>query len=359
MSKILKFGVIPLIIILVLATLVFFLLYSFNINRSASEESQDIHFAIEQGEGVKNIAEKLKEKDLIYSEFWFNFYVWFRGKEKDFKPGGYILNTDNSIVDTVRTLTSERQADRTEEDEVTIKIPEGWNIERMGEYFEEQGLFSQEEWLDVVGHPRVDYREETEHPKPMNLAGDLEILENKPEHLSWEGYLFPDTYRVYEDSTPKEVAWKMIENLDGKITEKMRKDMEKQDLTIHEVLALASLLEEEVSESEDMKIVSGIFRTKLKRGEKLRSCASLAYILGENKPQYSTEDTQVKSDYNTYALKGLPPGPVSNPGLKAIRAAIYPKYTTYNFFLTRPDTKETVYAKTFSEHKKNKEKYLK
>ncbi len=359
MKKIVKFGIIPGILVLVIAIFTFFLLYSFNVNKPASEQSKDIHFVIEEGQGVKVIGKNLLDQGLIRSKFWFELYVWFQGKSGDFQAGDYILNTNNSIVETVRILTAESYAGRTEKNEVTIQIPEGWTLKQIGDHLEEKGVFSQKDWLDAVGHPRTDHRQEDERSKPMSISGDLDVLGSKPEYLSWEGYMFPDTYRIYNNSNPKEVAWKMLSNLDSKLTPKMLRDIKKQDKTIHEILSMASLLEKEVSNKKDMEIVSGIFWTKLKRGERLRSCATLAYILEENKAQYTTEDTQVRSDYNTYANKGLPPTPICNPGLQAIKAAIYPQYSSYNFFLTDPETKKTIFSKTFSEHKRNKEKYLK
>lgn len=354
MKKIVKFGIIPGILVLVIAIFTFFLLYSFNVNKPASEKSKDVHFVVEEGQGVKVIGKNLLDKNLIRSQFWFEFYVWFHDKSGDFQAGDYILNTNNSIKETVKILTT----GRTTENEVSIRIPEGWNLKQIGEHLQEKGLFSQKEWLNAVGHPRVDHSQNQDRPMPMDFSENFDFLQSKPKNLSWEGYMFPDTYRVYESSDPKEVAWKMLDNLDSKLTPKMRRDIEKQDKTVHEVLTMASLLEKEVASKKDMEIVSGIFWTKLKRGERLRSCATLAYILGKDKPQYSTADTQVRSTYNTYANKGLPPGPVSNPGLKAIKAAIYPQYSSYNFFLTDPETKKTIFSKTFSEHKRNKEKYL-
>ena len=150
----------------------------------------------------------------------------------------------------------------------------------------------------------------------------------------------------------------MLNNFDQKLDEKMRKDIQAQGKTIFEVLIMASLIEKEVRSVEDMKIVSGIFWDRIKYGQALESCASLAYILGENKTVYSQEDTQINSPYNTYRNKGLPPGPIANPGLNAIQAAIYPQYTEYNYFLTDPETGQTIWSKTFEEHKQNKWKYL-
>ncbi len=353
-KKFIKFGLLPLTLVFFVAVLVFFLIYSFNINNPISDKDNEIYFAIESGQGVKTISNNLEEHGLIRSQFWFDLHVWFTGTDRDFQVGGYILNTNQSIRDIVKILTSSEISGN----EVTIQIPEGWTIERMGEYFEEKGLFSKEEWLDVVGHPKVDYREEPDYPEPVDFSLYFDFLSEKPTNFSWEGYLFPDTYRVYNNSRPEEVAGVMIRNLESKIDEKMLRDIKDQGYTLHEVLTMASIIEKEVRETEDMEIVSGIFWKKYREGGRLRSCATLAYILGEDKPRYSIQDTQVRSPYNTYALSGLPPGPVSNPGLRAIRAAIYPRYTNYNFFLSRPDTGETVFSETYNEHEANKQRYL-
>ena len=108
-----------------------------------------------------------------------------------------------------------------------------------------------------------------------------------------------------------------------------------------------------------MKIVSGIFWQRIKNNQALQSCATLAYILGINKPQYSWQDTKIDSPYNTYLHRGLPPTPISNPSLKAIKAAIYPEYTDYNYFLSDPKTSKTIFSKTYAEHLRQQRKYLK
>ncbi len=138
----------------------------------------------------------------------------------------------------------------------------------------------------------------------------------------------------------------------------MRQDIERQGKTIYEIITMASILEKEVRNETDMKLVADIFWRRLKNGQRLESCATLAYALGKNKPQYSYEETRLASPYNTYINDGLPPGPICNPSLKAIRAAIYPTPNDYNFFLTRLDNGQTIFSHTFEEHELNKAKYL-
>jgi len=116
-------------------------------------------------------------------------------------------------------------------------------------------------------------------------------------------------------------------------------------------------LEMEVKTQADREIVSGIFWSRLKIGQPLQSCATLAYVLGVNKKQYTYQDTQTVSPYNTYLNKGLPPGPIGNPGIATMQAAIFPKDSNFNYFLSDPETGQTIFSRTFEEHIQNKAKY--
>jgi UPF0755 protein len=227
--------------------------------------------------------------------------------------------------------------------EKSITVIEGWNLKNINTYLAEQGFKFADELSDL---------------KVKDYSAQYSFLADAPKNVSLEGYVFPDTYRVYASSTLDEVLTKMLDNFDSKLTNQMRQDVVSQKKTVYEILTMASILEKEVKSEEDMKIVSGIFWDRIKNGQALESCATLAYILGANKAQYTVADTKIDSPYNTYQNRGLPPGPISNPSLKAIRSAIYPVYTDYNYFLSRPDTGETVFSATYEEHVKNKAKYL-
>jgi UPF0755 protein len=179
-----------------------------------------------------------------------------------------------------------------------------------------------------------------------------------------EGYLYPDTYRVFASSTPEEIITKMLSNFDKKLTPQMREDIAASGHTINQIVTMASIIEKEApisyqtGDNRDARIISGIFWRRLKNDQPLQSCATLAYVLGVDKKQYSGTDTQVNSPYNTYVNRGLPPGPISNPGILAIEAAIYPLASDYNYFLTPSGSQKIVYAATYEEHLRNKEKYL-
>lgn len=333
------------IFILVILFLISFLGYKNAINSPLDPKGEEMVFVIERGEGVKMIGENLKQNNLIKSEFYYKLYVWRNKLEKNFKAGEYVLSPDMSLKEIVDKLTQGQIVDR----EITITIIEGWNIKNIDDYLSEKGIVSKGEFSAIADKP---------HDHGLALI-DYDFLKDKPANASLEGYLFPDTYRIFKDASAQDAVLRMLNNFDKKVNQEMRDEIKKQNKTMYEILTMASLLEKEVRTENDMKIVSGIFWNRIKNSQRLESCATLAYILGENKAQYSIEDTNVQSPYNTYRNAGLPPGPIASPGLNAIRAAIYPTNTNFNYFLTDPKTGNTIFSATYNEHLRNKAKYLK
>lgn len=280
-----------------------------------------------------------------------------------------VLNNENNFPPAVARLI-DRLSGRPEKpvvtprSEDTIKILEGWTSRDIGQYFERQGRWQSEEFLEKSGFPQIDYRYNKELPPLKDWSEEFSFLEDKPKYYGLEGYLFPDTYRIYSTSTVDEVIEKMLVNFDKKLTPQMRADISHQGKTIYAIMTLASIVEKEAplsyenNDNRDARIIAGIFWNRLKIGQGLQSDATLSYVLSDTKPQHSGQELEVDSPYNTYKYRGLPPGPICNPGTLAIKAAIYPIVTDYNYFLTTPQNK-VVYASTYEEHLKNKYQYLK
>jgi UPF0755 protein len=310
-------------------------------------------FIISSGDGVKKIGSNLQSEGLIKSKTYFEYYVWQIKKGALMQAGVYGLSPKMTIKEIVAVLLAGKTINK--EKEITI-IP-GWTLRDIAGYLADSGIASSSDFYKLAGEPLQNYAGAKK--MPADYSADFSVLADKPKNYGLEGYLFPDTYRIYNDATAEEVIKKMLANLDVKMAPTMRADIKKQGKTAYQIITMASIIEKEVSKNEDMKIVSGIFWGRMKAGQGLESCATLAYILGKNKPVYTLEDTNVESSYNTYRHQGLPPGPICNPSLAAIEAAIYPTETDYNYFLSRPDTGETVFSKTLEEHNRNKQKYLK
>lgn len=255
------------------------------------------------------------------------------------------------IVKIINKLTN-RQAETEKikpKEESTIQILEGWTNRDIEGYLDDNNIISA---ADFAAASKKDF------------SSEFSFLADKPRSASLEGYLFPDTYRVFASSTATEVIDKMLTNFDNKLTPKMRADIKAQGKTIYSIMTMASIIEKEApldyqkNDNQQARIISGIFWRRLNNGQRLESDATLSYIFNDTQPQHSGSELENASPYNTYRFKGLPPGPICNPGILAIDAAIHPKTTDYNYFLTPKGKDEVIYARTYEEHLKNKYQYL-
>lgn len=235
------------------------------------------------------------------------------------------------------------------QEEKTVRLPEGANNKEVAKILAAAELLTEEEFFAA----------QRNYPSER-----FDFLADRPAGTDLEGYLYPDTYRFFASSTPEDILTRMLSNFDKKLSPDWRAEIAAQGKTISEIVTMASLVEKEApifyaqNDNTNAKIVAGIFWRRIENNQALQSCATLAYILGVNKPQYTTADTQTPSPFNTYIHPSLPPSPISNPGRLAIEAAIYPSDTNYNYFLTPAGTKDLVYAVTYEQHLANKRKYL-
>ena len=299
---------------------------------------KSITFTVEEGQGSKEIAHNLQREGLIRWALIFRAYVMLKGVAGKLQAGEYILSSAMSIPEIVKKIVSGDVLKQ------QITIIEGWNLRDIGTYFEKAGVCSEEELFETVS---------------KDFSDEFDFLADKPKNLGLEGYLFPDTYKIRKGESLEGIVRKMLNNFDKKLTPDLKEEIKRQGKTIFEIVTMASILEKEVRTLEDKEIVSGIFWKRIKERLPLQSCATIAYIKGVNQWQYSYEDTRIKSPYNTYLNLGLTLGPISNPGIDSIEAAIFPKKTDYNYFLTDPATEKTIFSKTYEEHNINKAKYFK
>lgn len=323
------------IIILIIGTLIS-ILPSIYLPYLPSSEKEVI-FDIEKGESSREIAINLEKADLIRWAPIFRTYVCLKGVAGKLQAGEYLLSPSMNISEIVKKFVS---GDVIKE---KITIIEGWSLKDIASYLEEKGISQSDEFLELT---------------EKDFSGEFEFLKDKPKNLGLEGYLFPDTYEIRKGESLEDIVKKMLQNFDKKIAP-YRDEISDAGLTVFDVITMASIIEKEVNTLEDKEIVSGIFWKRIEAKMPLQSCATIAYIKGVNQWQYSYEDTRIKSPYNTYLNRGLPLGPISNPGLDSIRAAISPIKTDYNYFLTDPATGKAIFSKTYEEHNINKSKYLK
>ncbi len=314
--------------------------YQFYINHgidaAASDNDAEKTFVVNKGENLNQIAENLEKEGLIKKALFFESYIKKEDLETKLQAGEYILKATMTPKEIGNLITG----GSTKEGQITI--PEGWKAEEIAEDLSQEGIISKQEFMNLVKKSDFDYA----------------FLSDKPENASLEGYLFPDTYRIDQEANSQEIIQKMLDNFDQKLTQALRDEIKKQNKTIFEIVNLASIIEREVPKEKDRKIVAGIFYNRLDLGKALESCATIQYILGSNKKQFTYEETRTESPYNTYTNAGLTPGPICNPGITAIKAAISPQKTDYLYFLSGIDGK-TYYAMTYEEHEVNKTKHLK
>lgn len=242
--------------------------------------------------------------------------------------------------------------------ENTLTFIEGWTLRDYGYYLENKGLFQAEELHEAVGFPAVDYRQSKDLPQLTDWSDKFDFLKDKPKYVSLEGYLFPDTYRVYEDATIKDIVTKMLENFDKKLTPEMREEIIKRKKTIFQVVTVASLVEAEACAEADRYLVADIIWRRLAISMPLQLDSTINYATGEKKAAVSLAEQALNSPYNTYRYPGLPLGPIDNPSLAALQAAVYPEKNSYWYFLTGTDGKMH-YGKNLDEHNRNKYRYLK
>jgi len=210
-------------------------------------------------------------------------------------------------------------------------------------------MFQAEEIMEVAGFPLIE----------NNLQEDFtefKFLKDKPLDKNLEGYLFPDTYNIEKNDGVKKIVEKMLENFGIKLDSQLREEIQKQGKSVFEIITMASLIEKEVRIYIDKETVSGVLWKRLDSNMPLQVDATIVYVTG--KKTVSKEETKIDSLYNTYKYLGLPFGPICNPGLDSIKAAIYPKESKYWYYLSTLEG-ETIFSRTLEEHNMNKAKHLK
>lgn len=331
------------IFLLIAIAFFFFVSVSRGIERPANaSDTRMIAFEVKQGQGVRAIAKNLEEAGLVSESDYFNFYLWRTGLGGKLKAGTYEFSPSMTIAQIVEALTGGESGLKSNEAQVVI--PEGSSDEQIFEKLKTaEAISGEKDFADI----RLD-------------LSKYAFLADRPEGADLQGFLFPDTYNFFKNSSLEKVTTNMLDNFDKKLTLEMRDEIKRQNKSVYEVMILASIVEKEAGNKEEMPIIASVFYNRLGIGQPLQSDATVNYITGAGRAMPTNEDLGVDSPYNTYKYPGLTPAPICNPGIEAIRAAIYPAKTDYFYFLTTQDGEQkTYFSKTYEEHLANKAKYLK
>jgi UPF0755 protein len=312
---------------------------------------------IDRGMKVREIADELERLCIIDHPVLFSYAVWKKGIRSQLIAGEYELSASMRIPEILEMLTNaERIADT-----VTITFPEGWTAQKMAERLTANKLPGEAFLQLVVQSPENAGKGFVEQGR--DIPSGFSVIPDRT--MNFEGFLFPDTYSFSKKATEYDILFIMLGNFerrwfafgkDGEETS-LRVLAEQSDKSVLEIVTMASIVEREVRTPEDRKMVADLFWRRLQNGMPLQSDATVQYASGENKVQHSFEETRVDSPYNTYVNKGLPPGPIGNPGMESLLAALRPTPNKYVYFLNDTQTGETIFSRTFEEHVRNKSEH--
>ena len=307
--------------------------------RKPANSAAAVTVTVAEGETFTEVTKDIEAQNLA-SSFWLRTYVKLFD-DPSIYPGNYTFVIGQNYQSIMTELHGHSLS------AVRITIPEGFTLAKMGERIRAAiPSISIEQWNAATG------------VKSPFASDPFVIASGKPTGVDLEGYLFPDTYEFATDATAEDIVKTMLETMKGHIDDIGTVTGDAAGMTMHQVLTLASIVEKEVRTADTMKNVADIFLKRISIGMALQSDATINYIIDGDNPSPTYEDLEVDSPYNTYKNPGLPPGPISSPGLNALSAVLHPTHNDYYYFLTTDDG-AIYYAATYEEHLRNKAKWLK
>ena len=297
-----------------------------------NKEEKTVTITITEDESFGDVVNRLKDEGLIEYKWLFRLFAAFTGGDDKVTMGTYTLNTDMDY----RALLAGMSMSSATKGEVTLTIPEGYTVSQIFQLLEDNGVSTVEDLEEQAAN----------HDYAFSFLQDIPL--GDPNRL--EGYLYPDTYTFNTPHSALYAINKMLVNFDARFTEELRSQVEETGYTIREILTIASLIERETDGTDRDRIASVIYN-RLDNPDAgtqgyLQIDATLSYINGGKVP--TNADREIDSPYNTYLYKGLPPGPIANPGMESIQAALNPADTDY-FYYALGDDEVHHYFRTYNE----------
>ena len=291
-----------------------------------------------------DVTSALQKAGIIKNPFLFRLYFAFNLHTRRIKIGGYEFHPGTPYVDIVDELIK-----GVPKNEVQVQVIEGWTVSDIQKNLVDLYGVSATSVQEVIGgrpgQGSFDAMWRSEFP----------FLKNLPSDRSLEGYLFPDTYRVWKEQLPEALVRKQLQQFQQTVTALPLTEKSLPLKSIDDVVKLASIIEKEVATEADRRLVAGVFLTRLREGMALQSDATIEYVTQSGRAKSTAADLQIRSAFNTYRHTGLPPAPINNPSLSAIEAVLNPDIQGYRYFLTDKNGK-VYYAKTLQQHISNRVK---
>jgi UPF0755 protein len=286
---------------------------------------------VKPGQNFILFTENLHKIGVINNPLKFKLLARIKKLDKKLKVGEYALSSSmspNKVLDKI--VNSKVLLHR-------LTIPEGYSIYQIASLLQQEGLGTQEIFLKVATDPAFTRR--------MNLDAK-----------TFEGYLFPDTYYFPRGITSEKIISTMVKRFWSVIDPKWYKQAEKLGFSIHEIITIASIIEKETGAASERPKISSVFHNRLKKRMRLESDPTVIYGIKNFNGNITKKHLRTKTPYNTYKIRGIPVGPIANPGVDAIRAAIYPEKTDYLYFVSKKDTTHK-FSTNFSAHNRAVRKY--
>ena len=318
---------------------VFFLIHFSFLTKNYRSSSDDVIVKIIKGDNLRTVAEKLEQGQVIYNKYVFIALGRIFSYQDNLVPGEYKFSNGLTYLNILKTITDPFIV-RT----VTVTVPEGLTIRQMGRLLQRQ-----------IGTDSARFVEEAKNDSLLKTLGfsENDSLNNL------EGFLFPDTYKLPVGGNinrEKEIVKILSAEFKKKITPEIREKMAEKNISLIELITMASIIEAETRYEPEKKTIAGVYYNRIKKGMKLEADPTVNYALPEPKKRLMYSDLKYPSPYNTYLNRGLPPGPINNPGLSSIMAALEPEEHKFIFFVAKGDGSHR-FAENYEAHKKNIELY--
>ena len=286
---------------------------------------------VQSGQGFKALSTLLYQKGMILHPVKFRLFARIKGYDKRIKAGEYMLSSTMTPKKIIETMVDGKVYLH------RLTIPEGYNLRQVAQTVETAGLASE-----------VDFLKATTDPDLLNANGI--------DARTFEGYLFPDTYYFPINVTPENIITTMVKRFWSVFKPEWKEQTKILGMTIHQVITLASIIEKETAVAAERPIISSVYHNRLKRNMRLESDPTVIYGIEDYNGNITRKDLASPTRYNTYTIKGLPPGPISNAGIKAIEAALYPADTKFLYFVSRNDRTHH-FSTNFRDHNRAVRKY--
>jgi UPF0755 protein len=270
---------------------------------------------INPGQGFSSTTAKLRKEGVISSSVKFKIYGALSGKDKKIKAGEYQFSLSMSPYKILSDLNNGKVYQH------KLTIPEGYTVNQIAESVQNAGITSKESFLAVADDPSVVHK--------LGIPAPAE---------SFEGYLFPETYYFPKGTNPLVIITHMVERFRSVYKKEWAEREKELGMTMHQVLTLASIIEKETGNASERPLISSVFHNRLKKDMRLESDPTVIYGIKDFNGNLTKENLMTVTPYNTYRVNGLPPGPIANPGLKSIEAALFPDQSEYLFFVSKKDT---------------------